>query len=639
MCGICGIIHPGNKNYHECEPVVRKMMAGLKHRGPDDSGFYADINCVLGMRRLAIIDLHQGQQPLYNEQRTILAFFNGEIYNYRELKASLEDLGHLFTTNSDTEVLVHLYEEYGVKMLAHLKGMFAFCIYDKSENTYLFARDRFGEKPLFYHVSNEVFSFSSELGSLIENREIPRQLDEEALNYYLKTSLVPEPLTMFKNIKQLPSGHYMLWKNGQVDVRQYYYLSYQVDDRIKTDSDAIDYIKPLLAQAVSRQMVSDVPIGAFLSGGLDSSSLVAIMQRHREKPLKTFTVKFADEKYDESHLAAKVAAHCGTDHQQIEIPNYDFEESMFWQIISHVGQPFRDTSAIPTFFISREIAKHVKVAISGDGGDELFGGYSIFDWYLKIEHLQKWPRAIRRLTKNGIKQLQNLSYFHNSSKIRQAGRAIDTSLLTAADIPISLNEMFTPQDIGNSGLRTAETHGESKYALLKHRPDEFGSWSPLRRIMYYRLRYTLAGNMLVKVDRMSMANSLEVRAPFLDPDLFEATAKLPDRFLIRSGVKKYLLREIMKPTLPDAVFQQSKHGFNIPLHSYQNQNYKRLAQNLLFDENPLPHLFPGSFLENVYNRGIKAKKDNSEISVYRASHQLWMMMQLFGWAKKYEVSQ
>ncbi len=609
------------------------MNQAILHRGPDEAGSYEGDRFALAMRRLSIIDLSSGQQPIFNETQQIGVFFNGEIYNFAALRADLIEKGHVFKTNSDTETLVHLYEEFGEKMLPKLKGMFAFCIFDLEKQTFFFARDRFGEKPLFYHFENEIFSFSSEIKSLLENKEIPRKLNLEALPYYFRTSLLPEPMTMLEDIFSLPPGCFIELKNGVFNQQQYFEIEYNINHNIKTEEDAKALIQPVLKQAIQRQTVSDVPIGAFLSGGIDSSTVVGLLQKNRAKPIKTFTVRFEEQAFDESKIARKVAEHCGTEHHEITIPNYDFTEDIFWTIIDHVGQPFRDSSAIPSHLITQEIRKEVKVALSGDGGDELFGGYDVFQWYQKIVNLQKVPRFARNLGHFGLKLAQNTPFLQNYSKIRQAKRGVSTSLEELDDIPISLNAFFSEQEI----KRLLQSRRSYYFEFLKKYPYEIQKGSALRKIMYYRSKYTLPSNMLIKVDRMSMANSLEVRAPFLDPDLFAVAATLPDEFLVKNGKGKHILRQIMADELPSEVFNHPKMGFSIPLYQYQNQAFKNLAYRLFFEENPFPELFDKMYLKQIFEEGLAMKKDTAEKSVFQASHQLWMLMQLFGWGQRFAI--
>ena len=635
MCGITGIIS-FNKGLSTAQrnDFVSAMNAAILHRGPDESGDFHNDYCSLAMRRLSIIDLSSGQQPIYNETGKIGVFFNGEIYNYPELREELSRKGHQFKTNSDTEVLVHLYEEYGTKMLPLLRGMFAFCIFDKEKNTYLVARDRFGEKPLFYHFADQIFSFSSEIKSLLENKNIPRQLNHKALPYYFRTSLLPEPMTLLKDIFCLPAGHFVeIDKNG-ISVQKYFEIEYNIDQNIKTEADAEAFIRPVLEKALQRQTISDVPIGAFLSGGIDSSTIVALLQKNASKPIKTFTARFAEADFDESTIAKKVAEYCGTEHHELVIPNYDFTEDIFWTIIDHVGQPFRDSSAIPSFLLTKEIRKHVKVALSGDGGDELFGGYDVFQWYQKIGKIRQIPRPIRQLGLFGLEVAQHIPVIGSHAKIRQIKRGISTSLEDLDDIPIALNSFFSPLEI----QQLLQNQPNLAFSALKQYPKKIREASPLRKIMYYRTQHTLPANMLIKIDRMSMANSLEVRAPFLDPDLFAAAAQLPDKFLIKNGKGKHIIRQIMEKELPSEVFNHPKSGFSIPLHKYQNTTFKNLAYRLLFVDNPFPDLFDEDYLKLIYQQGLMGLQTaTTRKSIFQTSHQLWMLMQLFGWGERFEV--
>ncbi|MEM9821554.1 MAG: asparagine synthase (glutamine-hydrolyzing), partial [Bacteroidota bacterium] len=555
-------------------------------------------------------------------------------------RQQLQNRGHQFRTHSDTEVIAHLYEEYGEQMFGQLKGMFAICLYDIKKKVVLLARDRFGEKPLYYQWQNQVLHFSSEVKSLLAAPQVDRRLNETALFYYFRTSLVPEPMTLLAGVHCLLPGHFLKLSASGLEEKKYFHLTYQVDENIQSDEEAIALIAPILDRAVERQMVSDVPIGAFLSGGIDSSTMVALLQKKSSRPIQTFNVRFEDGAYDESPIARKVAEFCGTDHHEITIPNYDFEADIFWTIIDHVGLPFRDSSAIPSYFVTKAIGQNVKVALSGDGGDELFGGYSLFQWYQKIKASQKLARPIRALSHRGLTWAQHLPGIKQSSNLRKIHRALGTSLEDDGEIPISLNAFFTPSEI------TALFHprqilkaksSQFEYAELKQYPREAQDWSALRRIMYYRSRHTLPANMLVKVDRMSMANSLEVRAPFLDPDLFAAAAQLPDRFLIRNGKGKWLIRKIMEKQLPSEVFNHPKMGFSIPLYKYQNKAFRDLAQDLLFENNPLPQLWSSPFLKTLFDEGLNTQQNSAQRSVFQSAHRLWMMMQLLGWARRFGV--
>ncbi len=634
MCGICGMVDIAAPQEEFRAAYIQKANDNMHHRGPDEAGVYANNWGSIAMRRLSIIDLSSGSQPIYNEDKSIVIVMNGEIYNYRELREMLIAKGHQFSTNSDTETLVHLYEEYGTEMPKYLKGMFAFSLMDKKNKRLFLGRDRFGEKPLFYYHDKKMFAFASELKSLLQHPDIPRKINKTALLYYLNISFVPDPMTLLEDISSLPPGYCMLLEAGEIKTWAYFEVDYKPDHTLKTEQDVTDMLRPLLEQAVIRQKVSDVPLGAFLSGGIDSSTVVALLQKNSSERVKTFTVKFEEATYDESHIAREVAEKLGTDHHEITIPNQNFTEDIFWKIIDHVGTPFPDSSAIPTYFISKEIRSYVKVALSGDGGDELFGGYPIFDWYQKVLKLRQVPKFARTSMHGLLNASTNLPGFRDSSKVRQIRKALEAAAGTPEGLAMVLNQMFNKKEIAEL-LPDASQNLEG---LAIKQPKNWKNWTPLRQIMHHHIKYNLPLDMLIKVDRMSMANSLEVRAPFLDPDLFEASAKLPDKFLMQKGVGKLAIRKLMENDLPESVFNHPKSGFSIPLHKYQNEVFVKLAQSFFESDNPVVQLFDKTALQNILRRGLDAQTDNAQHSVYKASHQLWTLMQLFGWAERFKVT-
>lgn len=625
MCGICGIISSGEEVARK--ESVQAMNQAIFHRGPDQEGFYSDQNCTLAMRRLSIIDLHTGEQPIYSNTRRSLIFFNGEIYNYRELKEGLIAKGYSFITTSDTEVIINLYEYYGTEMLLMLKGMFAFCIYDMEKKSYLFARDRFGEKPFFYHHCRGEFSFSSELNSLLSNKNVPRKLNESQVSVYLRRSFVPEPDTLFEGIKILPAGHYLLLAKDKISIQPYFTIEYKPDSAIKTLEEAASFLKPYLTKAVQRQMVSDVPIGAFLSGGIDSSTVVAMMQKFSDRPIKTFNVKFQTEGYDESKIARKVAEKVGTEHHEIVVENNGFSKDQFWRILEHVGVPFPDSSAIPTDIVTHIISKHVKVALSGDGGDELFAGYTMFDWFSSINKLKKIPQPLRRAASFSLQASGRVGLGNNFT--RRVGKALEISEMDSLGLLEEIHALFDRKE-------TAAVYGLKAGWGDETTASEWNEWSDLRKAMYYRVKYDLTLDMLIKVDRMSMSNSLEVRNPFLDPDLFEASTQLPDQFLRAKGAGKLVIRKIMENELPEEVFNHPKSGFSIPLHSFKNKEFRELAQELL--EAPyMKEIFHADVINEILSIGLNEMKDSATGSIYRKTHQLWSLMMFSGWIKMYNV--
>lgn len=626
MCGIVGIISRKISRV-ERESLVNNMNQAIFHRGPDEFGNYSDEHCSLAMRRLSIIDLGKGSQPIFSWDRRYLIFFNGEIYNYQDLKVDLQENGVVFSTNSDTEVVVNLFSLYGMKMINKLQGMFAFCIYDLKEVKFYFGRDRFGEKPFFYFFNQNKFVFSSELKSILESKLISPKLNMEVLDDYLSQGYVKDPNTLYRDIFSLPPGNYLEFDfdNG-IKSDSYFSIKYQPDYSIKNISEASEFIKPFFEKAVQKQLISDVPVGAFLSGGIDSSSVVAMMKKYSTKTLQTFTVKFKNAKYDESSIAKEVATSLGTKHTEILVEDSGFKEDLFWRILNHVGVPFPDSSALPTDFVTSEISKHVKVAVSGDGGDEVFGGYTVFDWVQQINKTKYIPQQIRELLQVIVSQT-NKRIFENN-KLRQLVKLLEISKLPLNSIIQETQALFSINEI--LALRSSKPKLSSFSEFDKE-------LSVLRNSMLFRIKYDLCLDMLVKVDRMSMANSLEVRSPFLDPDLFEASCKLPDQFLRHGGKGKLVIREMMKNELPISVFEHPKSGFSIPLHDFKNETFKNLAIQLI-GEPYMDELFNRNELRSILERGLSARSDNSDASVYRATHQLWSLMMLSGWIKLYNVS-
>jgi asparagine synthase (glutamine-hydrolysing) len=624
MCGIAGF---KGKNQN----ILRGMIKSINHRGPNETGEFVDEFFSLGMARLSIIDLSGGSQPIWNERKNICVFQNGEIYNYQELRLHLEQKGHFFKTNSDTEVIVHLYEEYGYDTPKFLKGMFAFCIYDLEQRKIFIAKDRFGEKPLFYYHHGEKFIYSSEIKSLLEHPEIPRKLSRKGLNTFLQSTFVPEPNTLLENIFALPPGGFLVYQNNLLSLKSYFEIAYQPQIAINSIEEAAELCRPILSQAVERQMISDVPIGAFLSGGIDSSTVVALMQAQSSKPIKTFNVKFEEATYDESPIARTVAKHLGTDHHEIVIPNQTFDEDIFWKIIDHVGYPFPDSSAIPTYLITKEIRKHVTVALSGDGGDELFGGYNDFLWGNHIERAKILPRFFLKGFGLGLNTLTHLPILKKSSLLRQVTRGIEGSTLEKEEFFAWFYNMFSAKEI-RSFVKSGITEFD-KFSLS----NQINDYSFLRQMMWFRTRYSMPLDMLIKVDRMSMANSLEVRAPFLDVDLFEFSAKLPDHLLMNKQKGKLVIRETMKNLLPDVVFNHPKSGFSIPLHHYFTKDFENLAYKLVNNPHPLNDILNKSYVLNLLNEGFRQKRDTAQSSVYKSSHKVWTLVQLYAWVDRFKI--
>lgn len=638
MCGICGIAGKNLGGQQALASIVRAMNDCILHRGPDDTGEWISAEVAVAMRRLAIIDLKSGHQPIENEAGDRRIVFNGEIYNYRELRQQLVTQGHRFKTQSDTEVVLRLYEVYGPEFVEMLKGMFALCIVDDRDRSIFLARDRFGEKPLYFWDHDGVLAFSSELHSLLQFSRIPRRLNPNALPFYLRNGFVPSPQTMYAGIQQLPAGHWMRWSAGKRTQQAYFRIEFPVEKNLD-ETTAADLVRAAVLAAVDRQRVSDVPIGAFLSGGIDSSTVVAALQRLSDKPVPTFTAKFEHDRYDESPIARAVAKHVGSDHHEFTIPNRGFQDDDMLRVLRHVGQPFGDSSAIPTYYISRQIRQSVKVCLSGDGGDEMFGGYDFFQDVGKVDRIaDRLPRWAYRWAEAATRLAGRLPYFRGKSQLRQARQAFDTAAAPRQE----RFQRFAPR-FDSRELKALLQNQSSGLSFDPHaiNPMLSGGDCPtrLRRLMAYRIGYSLSEDMLVKVDRMSMAASLEVRAPFLDIDIFSIAARLPDSMLIRGGVGKHILRTAVKDWLPPEVFSHPKQGFAIPLHTYQNDRYRQMCMDLLAPGRnaAIDQLFAPGPLASIVNRGLTRQQDAADVSVFRASHQLWQLVQLAAWFDQYRV--
>lgn len=633
MCGICGIA-----GREAAGDTVRAMNTALRHRGPDDAGYFVSGAIALGMSRLAILDLEGGKQPMFSEREDVVAIHNGEIYNHALLRKELERDGHIFGSATDSEVLVHGYEAWGADLFCRLEGMFASCIWDRQRRRLLIGRDRFGEKPLFYRHGNDgSLSFSSELNSLLSDPAISRRADRRALGQYMRMGFVPEPATAFVEVRALPAGHYLVWEAGQVRVCAYLTPHLEVNHAWNDDRAAEEACMGVLERAVRRQMMSDVPLGAFLSGGIDSSSVVAAMQRVSSRPVQTFTVRFEDQGYDESHVARKTASRLGTDHQEIVVTNQGFESDDLWRIVDHVGQPFYDSSALPTYLLCREVRRSVTVALTGDGGDEMFAGYPFFRWALALRHLNRLPDSVLSAASSAARRLAEVPGLQRAGMLRRVRRAADAAQGAAKEIPARVLAIYDPSQLATLLVDPVMRHSACNDlpALTAGQGQE--SDSPLRRLMAYRCRYNLPGDMLTKIDRMSMACSLELRAPLLDKEVAEFASQLPDHQLIRGGKGKDILRRTMRPHLPSEVFDKPKSGFSIPLHTYLNNDFHELAADLLRHGGPLDGVTDAGAREKLRLHATLTKCDSARQSVYRATHQYWALVMLAAWAERYEV--
>jgi len=585
MCGITGWAHldartPPPEGGRE---LLHSMCERMVHRGPDSEGLLVSTGVALGMRRLAIIDLLTGDQPVFNEDRTVAVILNGEIYNYRELRQRLEAGGHRFNSASDTEVLPHLYEEYGTQMVQHLNGMFAFALWDEKRKRLFLARDRFGEKPLYWGVFDGKLLFASEPKVLLAHPSVHPGLNVAALRQYLSFDYVPAPLSIYEGINKLPAGHSLTLEHGEIRTEQYWCLSYKKRSPVPTEDEAAAELLDLLADSVKMRLVADVPLGVLLSGGVDSSTVAALAVRSSSEPVKTFSISFAESSFDESSYARGVAKFLGTDHHEERL-SANLAANLVSEIGSWMDEPFSDSSLVPTYLLSRFTRKHVTVALGGDGGDELFAGYPMYQGHYWAELYRRVPRLIRSgvvepLVRHLPKKTKNLSFDYKALRFVTGAK-----YETVARHHIWFGS-FTPEE--QQALLTDRvlqaTDGDI-YASARKMRDDCDSTDLVESMQDLDIRLYLAEDILTKVDRASMAVSLEVRAPFLDPRVAEFAASLPPDYKLRGSRTKYILKRAVADLLPRFVTRRSKKGFGVPVAEWLKGKLRPMARDLLAPE-------------------------------------------------------
>ncbi len=583
MCGIAGIMS------FDGAPVaagdVHAMCDTMVHRGPDDAGLHVGPQIALGMRRLSIIDLQGGHQPIANEDGSVIAVLNGEIYNYRELRRDLEARGHVYRTASDTETLVHLYEDRGAHCVDELRGMFAFAVWDARERRLLLARDRLGIKPLYHARVGDRLLFASELKALLALPEVERRVNPDSLSFLLAALTTPSGESIVAGVHKLEPGHVLTASaRGQVDVSRYWRVKFAAL-RGRTLSEWEEGLRALLAESVRMHLVADVPVGAFLSGGIDSSSVVAAMVREGARPVRTFSIGFREEEFNELGYAREVAQALGTEHREllVEPASLDVVEEIAW----HLDEPFGDSSAIPTYLVSQLAAREVKVALSGDGGDELFGGYDRYRVEGR-ERRRRWPRWVRWMLAAVSERLPEGArgkrwLRHNSLDPEE--RYLDACCLFRAEERQALLSPGLRRSLGND---LAPLPGRPRRGPAADGATPLHWLSALQRD---DLEGYLPLDILTKVDRMSMAHSLEARVPLLDHKLVEFAATVPPELLIRRGTGKFLFKEAMRGLLPDAVLSRPKRGFAIPLGRWFRGPLGEPARDLLLSRKSLERGF------------------------------------------------
>lgn len=588
----------------------------LAHRGPDDAGYYTDEEATLGMRRLAIIDLVTGQQPLTNEDETLWLVYNGEIYNYRELRAELKRKGHQFRTDGDSEVIVHAYEEYGPDCVTHFNGMFALAIWDTRQRRLFLARDHVGIKPLYYWSNGRTLIFASELKALTAHPLVPRQVNPAALDHLLTLEYIPSPLTIFQDVHKLPPGHWLHFQAGHIQRQSFWEIKPQ--PLPADDNTCAEMLHDLIQDAVRLQLMSDVPLGAFLSGGIDSSTIVACMSQAMTLPVQTFSIGFGEATYNELPYARAVAAGFYTQHTE-EILTPDIGP-LVEQLAAHLDEPLADFSIFPTYLVSKVAAQQVKVVLSGDGGDELFGGY---DTYVaqQMDRYYRWlPATVRqRMLPSIMSRIPPQPA--KKGVINKTKRFVEGAALPSA-WQHTRWMMFLPER-DKTGLYTpamqAGLNGHTAVATLERTFQQASNLEPLAQQQYVDMKTYLADNILTKVDRMSMAVSLEARVPLLDHRIVEFALSLPPRLKLHRGQTKVILRRAMHSRLPDAILSKPKEGFSIPLKHWLAGPLRPLLTDLLSESTVRQR---GYFQPETVTRWVKEHLDGRA----NHSHRLWSMM-------------
>ena len=622
MCGIAGFADSSTTNFRTPEAdfsLVHSMCEVIRHRGPDDEGVHVEPGVGLGMRRLSIIDLSTGHQPIHNEDQTVWVVFNGEIYNYRELRRELEAAGHRFYTSSDTETIVHAYEEWGEAAFARLRGMFGIGLWDRRTHTLLLARDRAGQKPVHYAMAGGRLFFGSEIKSLIAAGAVSREIDLGALDHYLSYLYAPRDRAIFKGVHKLPPGHYLAWHDGRVEVRQYWQIGNAEPFR-GTSEEAARTLETVLADAVESHMVSDVPLGAFLSGGVDSSVVVGLMARASSRPVKTFSIGFDDPQFDELEHARRVAAHFATEHHEFVVRPDGL--SILDRLIGHFDEPFADSSAIPTWYVSEIARRHVTVVLSGDGGDELFGGYDRYLPHPRVAQFDSLPLP-------GKRQMAALVWpwlphgVRGKNFLRHVSRSDDGRYLDA----IAFFQSDEKDALYTADVRRALSGQAAEERLARHF-QRFASLPPHSRMMRFDFETYLPEDVLTKVDRMSMAHSIESRVPLLDNEVIEFASTLPASMKIVNGRRKHVLKEAARRLLPAEILDRKKQGFGVPLGVWFRGGLTDVFSDVL--RSPLTRqrgYFEPAFVDRLVSEHLAGKRDHTL--------RLWQLLVFELWHRQY----
>ncbi len=620
MCGICGKF-----NYQTKAPVDKTLLESMcdvmRHRGPDELGVYNKGPIGLGHCRLSIIDLETGHQPMCNEDKTCWIVYNGETYNFQQLRQELQDKGHRFRTKSDTEVILHLYEEEGTACVNRLRGMFALALWDSRHNRLFLARDRLGQKPLVYAQTPDGLIFASEIKSLLKDPRITPEVDLTALHHYLTYQYVPSPHTMFKGIHKLPPAHTLVYQDGNIKIERYWNLQFKYDNL--SEQEYMEELWRLLNEATRLRLISDVPLGAFLSGGIDSSAVVGIMAQHSNRPVKTFSIGFEEEGFNELEHARTVARHFNTEHQEFIVKPNALE--ILPKLIWHYNEPFADPSAIPSYYVAKMARRHVTVALNGDAGDEQFAGYGRYIAERQAILYNKIPGAIR---KGLIEPLTGL--------LPQTGReqALPDKLRRfISTISSPFGKRYLQLICAFNNRQKESIYSPDLIKLLKCHDsldriqqlyDKAPTPDPMSSALYVDIMTYLPDDLLVKIDIATMANSLEGRSPFLDHKLMEFSATIPWQLKLKGNNTKYLLRKTLSKLLPPEILNRKKAGFAVPISRWLRHDLRDFARQTLLD---------GSFTKRGYFKQEMISKlfKQHQTGHYDHGFRLWTLLNLELW--------
>jgi asparagine synthase (glutamine-hydrolysing) len=606
----------------ERHEVLQRMCGVIEHRGPDDEGFYVEGGVALGMRRLSIIDLFKGHQPISNEDGSVWIVFNGEIYNYREIRDELIGRGHIFQTGSDTEVIVHLYEDEGEACVEKLRGMFAFAIYDKREQKLFIARDRVGVKPLHYAVSGNRIVFGSEIKSLLQHPAVNREINLEAVSDFFSFGYVPDPHSAFRGINKLMPGHTLTFKDSRVTTRCYWDFEYpeKRPEPARDENYYIERLRELISESVRLRLVSDVPLGAFLSGGIDSSTVVAMMAREMGRPVKTFSIGFTESSFDELDYARMAARHFNTDHYEFVVtPDVcNIVEEIVW----HHDEPFADVSSIPTYIVSKMAREHVTVALSGDGGDELFAGY---DRYLVDESRAKFEHVPRFIRQGVMLPLSRAlpRWAYGKNFLRNVALDADERYIDS----ISYFDEEKKRGLLSSEFLRAISNRDSSEEFMRIYAAP-ASKERIDHLLYLDSKTYLPGDIMTKVDRMSMAHSLEAREPLLDHKLIEFVAQIPASFKLRGSETKSILKRAVRGLIPDEIIDRKKQGFGVPIKKWFKKDLREMLIDTLTGSRAQQRGYfnPGA-VEAILDEHMRGRRDNSR--------HLWGLLTLELWHRQF----